>query len=176
MSPSDGTHRQYIGYASDQRTQFDKVVRQYQQSPDGRYRTYVTEGNDDDTPQVYIQGEVNEWGTAPTWKVSMEFNRVAYDPMWSPDGSSIVFVSQQDGSDDIWVRSPYQETPQPAVNLTRNDWEWDKHPSFAPDGSQIVFHSNRDGRSQLYLMKPDGSELRKLLDSPYNDADPVWVR
>lgn len=175
MDP-DGTHRQYIGYASDQRTQFDKVVRQYQQSPDGRYRTYVTEGNDDDTPQVYIQGEVNEWGTAPTWKVSMDFNRVAYDPMWSPDGSSIVFVSQQDGSDDIWVRSPYQETPQPAVNLTRNDWEWDKHPSWSPDSRRIVFWSNRTGAKQIFVMDADGRNVRNISNTKWDEYDVLWIR
>jgi Tol biopolymer transport system component len=61
--------------------------------------------------------------------------------------------------------------------LTFNDWEWDKHPSWSPDGSQIVFWSNREtGLHQLWIMNRDGSNQRRLLESPANDWDPVWVK
>lgn len=175
MDP-DGAHRQFVGYSSDIRTQFDRLVRQYQQSPDGRYRVYVTEAGQDDAPQVYIQGEVNEWGTAPTWKVSKDFDQVAYDPMWSPDGARIVFVSQQNGSDDIWVRSPDQETTQPAINLTRNDWEWDKRPSWSPDSRRMVFWSNRTGVKQIFVMDADGRNVRNVSNTQWDEYDPLWIR
>jgi len=61
--------------------------------------------------------------------------------------------------------------------LTENSWEWDKHPSFSRDGSRIVFWSNRlTGTRQLWIMNVDGSQPRRLLDSPYNDWDPVWIK
>lgn len=96
-----------------------------------------------------------------------------YDPTISPDGQWVVFVSNGYGNDEL-VRIPRGGGDE--LRLTDNSWEWDKHPSFSPDGSQIVFFSNRDGRSQIYVMKADGTETRKLMESPYNDTDPVWVR
>jgi TolB protein len=61
--------------------------------------------------------------------------------------------------------------------LTFNSWEWDKHPTWSSNGNQIVFYSNREtGRRQLWVMNADGSGQRRLLDSPYNDWDPVWVK
>jgi TolB protein len=35
-------------------------------------------------------------------------------------------------------------------------------PVWSPDGEWIVFNSNRDGIWQLYVMRPDGSDLRRL--------------
>jgi TolB protein len=172
----DGTGRQFIGYSGDMRTQFDQLLRQYQLSPDGRYRAYVTRGETDKQPQVYIQGQVNEYGTLPTWKVTQDFSAVAYDPMWSPDGARIVFVSPQDGSDDVWVTSPERETTQLAVNLTRNDWEWDKNPSWSPDSRRIVFWSNRTGVKQIFVMDADGRNLRNISNSTWDEYYPLWIR
>ena len=50
---------------------------------------------------------------------------MAYDPSWAPDGSRVVFVTQENESDDIWVIEP-DSSGQRA--LMRNDREWDRTP------------------------------------------------
>jgi hypothetical protein len=137
-------------------------------SPDGNFVLLVQE-DARRTPQVYVwdnQYNVPRQLTATTgW---------SYDPVWSPRGDRIAFVSQEPGNDEVYLINPDGTGLQ---RLTVNSWEWDKHPSWSPDGSQIVFWSNREtGRRQLWIMNADGSGQRRLLDSPYNDWDPVWVK
>ncbi len=137
-------------------------------SPDGFARIAVA--NDGrDNPQLYVhdtryQGARQLTSTA-AW---------SYDPAWSPRGDRIAYVSQETGNDEIFLIGLDGSNVQ---RLTNNNWEWDKHPSWSPDGSQIVFWSNREtGRRQLWIMNADGSKQRPLLDSPYNDWDPIWVK
>ncbi|MCX6032008.1 MAG: hypothetical protein NT169_22270 [Chloroflexi bacterium] len=137
-------------------------------SPDGIQRLVVQE-DARRTPQVYVQDArysgLRQLTTTTGW---------CYDPTWSPRGDRIAFVSQEPGNDEIYLINPDGSGMQ---RLTVNTWEWDKHPSWSPDGAQIVFWSNREtGRRQLWVMNADGSGQRRLLDSPYNDWDPVWVK
>lgn len=99
---------------------------------------------------------------------------IAYDAVWSPTSNEIALVATESGNDEIWIINHDGTDPR---QLTRNSWEWDKHPTWSPDGQQIVFYSNRTGNSQLWIMNKDGSDQRLLMDSnPYNDFDPVWVK
>ncbi|MCI1728118.1 MAG: winged helix-turn-helix domain-containing protein [Chiayiivirga sp.] len=52
---------------------------------------------------------------------------------------------------------------------------YDSQPAYSPDGQWLAFGSNRDGREGVYLMRPDGSEERKLpLDPALRWTSPVW--
>lgn len=116
------------------------------------------------------------------------FSAVAYDPVWSPVGNPIAFVSPEAGNDEIYV---INADGSGLRQLTANEWEWDKHPSWSPDGTQLVFWSNRasanapaavkpDGtnlrQKQIWVMNADGTNPRNLSNNPYNDWDPVWVK
>jgi Tol biopolymer transport system component len=123
--------------------------------------------------QVYV----TQLNTGISWAITFS-DRISYDPVWSPRADLIAYVSQelgpQGGGDDIFVVNPQGSDKQ---RLTYNTWEWDKHPTFSTDGSEIVFWSNQEtGRKQLWIMNVDGSERRILLNSPYNDWDPVWIK
>jgi hypothetical protein len=165
-------------------------------NPDGTNVNVWTGGSDD---WIYAQAVKNE-SIAPgagqrvivsdqqinslqLWTVDMatgtnhqltHMEGIAYDPVWSPAGNPIAFVSPQTGNDEIYVINGDGSV---LTQLTTNEWEWDKHPTWSPDGSQIVFWSNRDTkRKQIWIMNADGSNLRNLSNNQFNDWDPVWVK
>jgi TolB protein len=96
------------------------------------------------------------------------------DPVWSPDGTLIAFVSGAIDSDDIWVVNVESSAgPQP---LTANPWEWERHPTWSPESDRIVFWSNRNGLKQLYSMKADGSEVINISNAAWDEYDPIWIK
>jgi WD40-like Beta Propeller Repeat len=147
---------------------YDVVLQQESVSPDGRSWAYV-KNNDRGVPQVFIYSHT--YGTS--WQVTTNTG-LSYDPVWSPLGDKLAFVSGEAGNDDVYVVGVDGRDQR---RLTFNQWEWDKHPSWSPDGRRIVYWSNiNSGRRQLWIMNADGSDQHLLLDSPYNDWDPVWVK
>lgn len=97
----------------------------------------------------------------------------SYDPVWSPQGHRIAFVSQESGSDDIWT---VNADGSDVRSLTTNTWEWEKHPSWSPNGQQIVFWSNRTAVKQIYVMDVDGSHVRNISNTGWDEYDPIWCK
>ncbi len=81
----------------------------------------------------------------------------AWAPAFSPvDAETVALVSNESANDEIWLA---QRNQWPAVQLTKNEWEWDRSPSFSPDGREIVFESNRvTGTRQLWMMDAERAE------------------
>lgn len=93
-------------------------------------------------------------------------------PSWSPDGSKLAFVSERDGSPDIWVMTSDGSDP---VDLTQDEAK-DHSPAWSPDGEWIAFASVRDSLYwELYLMRPDGSDVQRLTWwEDASDLSPTW--
>jgi TolB protein len=157
---------------------FVKLEEQEAYSPDGTRRVYNEgeTGNKQSTP-LYIW----RYDLPPTWerrRQLLDNSTINYQPVWSPQGNLIAFVSQKTGNDEIWVINADEREEHPTPRrLTFNDWEWDKHPTWSPDGQYIVFWSNREtGRPQIWIMRADGSNPVNISRNEYNDWDPVWIK
>jgi TolB protein len=169
---STGGNRRYLGPSARYRDQYDLLREQERLSPDGNYRLFVGEAQGR-ADQIFIhQPKHDVHGDLPHIQVTFNSD-LSYDPVWSPDGGRVAYVSQEHGSDDIWV--VYSDGTGNRA-LTRNDWEWDKHPSWSPDSQRIVFWSNRNGVNQIFVMDPEGRNLRRLSDSEWGEYDPMWIK
>ncbi|MCC7354471.1 MAG: PD40 domain-containing protein [Anaerolineae bacterium] len=129
-------------------------------------------GTGRETQIFYIRQDVPD-----TWKREFQVTStggIHYDPVWSPSGDRIAYVSNEVDGDEIWIIHP---DGTDARRLTKNTWEWDKRPSWSPDGKQIVFWSNREGgRQQIYRMSADGTQQVNISRNKYNDWDPMWIK
>jgi Tol biopolymer transport system component len=78
---------------------------------------------------------------------------------WSPNGSLIAFVSEDDVGMHVYVVHP------DGGSLRRvADGDWLDHVSWSPDGSLIAFVSHDDVGMHVYVVRPDGSSLRRVAD------------
>jgi TolB protein len=84
---------------------------------------------------------------------------VDYDPVWSPDGASIVFTSERNGSADLYHVKP----DGTGLEQLTNDPAYDDQAAFSPDGSQLVFVSSRQtGYSHLWLLDLRTRQVKQL--------------
>lgn len=147
---------------------YEEVRKREPVSPDGLSRALV-QTDARGVPQIWVYSRHYD----TSWVVTLNTG-TSYSPAWSPVDDRLVFVSNEGGNDDIYV---IHADGRGQRRLTFNAWEWDKHPSWSPDGSHIVFWSNEGtGRRQLWIIKDNGSDRRPLLESAFNDWDPVWVK
>jgi TolB protein len=91
-------------------------------------------------------------------------------PAWSPDGTQILYSSNQDGDDEIFVMNADGSNP---VQLTTNT-ALDRFPVWSPDGTQIAFASRRDGNWEIYVMNADGTNPVNLTNNATDDFNVSW--
>ena len=149
-----------------------QAYQQQQWSPDGVIFVYVKHVSDQASTNIFkVRSDLPS-----TWDRDImltDYVGTEYDPVWSPDGQSIVFVSNHTGNDEIWSMNQDGGNQR---QLTYNDWPWDKHPSFSPDGTQIVFYSNRSGSRQIWVMNSDGSSQVNISSNSADEWEPTWIR
>jgi Tol biopolymer transport system component len=51
---------------------------------------------------------------------------------------------------------------------------WDVLPAWSPDGATIAFASGRHHNWDVYLMRPDGTDQRRLTRNAAPDDNPDW--
>jgi Tol biopolymer transport system component len=136
-------------------------------SPGG---TMIAFTRDTVTGTELIEGDiyvVQANGTGPK-RLTSTYNNVR--PVWTPDGSRLVFTSYRTGGGDIYSMSIDGTNVR---RLTTNA-AIDSYPSVSPDGTRIAFGSDRDGDLDVYTMNIDGSGVTQLTNVSGNDYHPDW--
>ena len=87
-------------------------------------------------------------------------------PTWSPVDNWIAHRGCYGRDCGIWLT--YADSGE-RVRLTEGGS--DGQPAWSPAGKWIAFRSDRDGIWAIYVMRPDGSDVRKMTDA---EVLPLW--
>jgi serine/threonine protein kinase len=116
------------------------------------------------SPSVHSDSPKQEIVELPKVTPFLSGEGVRKQPAWSPKSNLIAYVSDEAGSDDIWI---CDTTGTNARNLTaehnvpgRARWI-NSHPAWSPDGERLAFFSDRDGGG-IFLMSNLGGSASKL--------------
>lgn len=97
-------------------------------------------------------------------------------PVYSPDGRSILFTSDRSGNLDIWRLDRASGELRRLTDHEASDWD----PALSPDGRRLIFSSNRSGRFQIWIADADGASPRQVTDlenaqNPTMTGDGEWI-
>lgn len=100
----------------------------------------------------------------PASAEQLTFTRTAdaHSPTFSPDATQLIFVSDFDGDDELWM---VDINTRSVTKLTENEDIQDRDPDWSPDGTQIVFASDRQfvDAYEIYVLEfviqQDGAQL-----------------
>src|SRR6476661_3631024 len=96
---------------------------------------------------------------------------IDYDAAWSPDGASIVFTSEREGSADLFRVKP----DGTGLERLTDSPAYDDQAAFSPDGKRLVFVTTRNGgTADLWTMDLQTRRARALTSGPGGDFRPSW--
>ncbi len=164
ISSLDGTKTRQISDPAD-----DGYVSNPRWSPDGASLLYVRWPHYD-MPWDEIAIIVADVKTGERQTIAGG-NRVANNwPDWSPDGTSIVFLSDRDGEHpNLWRTRPDGCNAECLVNEPSDH----RSPAWSPDGSKIAYTRSASCESQIWVW--ENGETRQITHEPGVYGDLAWV-
>jgi Tol biopolymer transport system component len=140
-------------------------------SPDGRLHA-ISDGTADGKSAVYVM----PFGGGTPKRITPKVP--SYWHGWSPDGQTLAYVAQRDGSvyDVFTVGMESGEERRLTSGFEHTDG-----PDYTPDGRWIWFNGQRDGRMQLWRIPTGGGAPEQMTDDerwnwfPHPSPDGRWV-
>lgn len=122
-------------------------------------------------PQIFL---VNIDGSGLVQLTSL--NEGACQPEWSPDGTSMAFISPCGGNNEmyegasIFVLTIESGNTNQISTLGSGDYD----PAWSPDGSQLAFTSLQTGRPQIFIFDFETGEAQRLMNRTMVNYMPIW--
>lgn len=98
--------------------------------------------------------------------------RSSWHATWAPDGKRVAFVSDRDGSPDIYVID-LDGTRLERLTVTSGDA---RNPDWSPDGRRIAFDTKRDGHEEIYILDLASRKAHAVGSTPPDKGSwtPAW--
>ncbi len=96
------------------------------------------------------------------------------EPALSPDGASVLFVSNRSGAPRIWVMDA-DGTNQRAIPTGSSSFVPEGAPAWRPSGDEIAFTSTRTGTSQVFVLPLAGGSAEQVTHEATGAFLPAWT-
>ena len=94
-----------------------------------------------------------------------------YAPNYSPDGNTILFTSDNEGNEELFLMDSNAGNMRNITNNAAKDF----YGSFSPDGKNIVFSSSRNSPPDIYILSVNNpEEVKNLTNSDSVDTQPDY--
>lgn len=117
-------------------------------------------------------------GSAEGGKTTRITSGMAFDsqPIWSPDGSSIAFISDRSGVENLWVANADGSEPS-QITQEKGEVEF-ASPAFSPDGNHLIVSRTTWGLRtfELWAYPLEGGKGVQITTSKSNQATPIDER
>lgn len=136
-------------------------------SAQGNRLAYERELIDTNVWSLRLQPGITSGASARQLLVSSEQeNR----PVLSPDGSSLLFISNRTGADEVWSSNVDGTDPKQLTKLNSVVG----YGTWSPDGSRIAFGSGPEGVFDIYTIPSEGGQPAPVAASEFEDQKPSW--
>jgi eukaryotic-like serine/threonine-protein kinase len=101
----------------------------------------------------------------------------ACQPVWSPDGTKLVFISPCDGNKERYAGSALFIVNEDGSGLTPlpTVFGGDFDPAWSPDGKKIAFTSVRNsGQPEIWVINLESLEASRISQVYARDSQPFW--
>jgi TolB protein len=96
------------------------------------------------------------------------------EPVFSPDGYRIAFISDRDGKPAVYTMNSDGTGAAQRISPADGTVGDCSKPAYSPNGRFIVFSAGDDTKRNLYIAYSDGTNVRRLMDHPSINTDPVF--
>ncbi|MFM8392873.1 MAG: winged helix-turn-helix domain-containing protein [Acidobacteriota bacterium] len=93
--------------------------------------------------------------------LTTSISRNFLNPRYSPNGKQLLFVSNLNGLNQLWIANADCSEP---TQLTNFEFDGVGSPRWSPDGRKIAFDGRRSGPADVYIIDADGSNLRLVTE------------
>ncbi|MCL0055280.1 hypothetical protein M1N56_05340 [Dehalococcoidia bacterium] len=122
---------------------------------------------------------VNEDGTNPT-KLTGIGSGPKVDlnvwPVWSPDGTQIVYLGATSESINLYLMNANGLNKRKLTNVADGLYAngVDFPPSWSPHNNKIAFSASQGDKSEIFVIDADGNNRIKITDTSTMNFGPVW--
>ncbi|HEV8631920.1 MAG TPA: protein kinase [Thermoanaerobaculia bacterium] len=99
-------------------------------------------------------------------------NAIDRQPVYSPDGGTVLFSSTRGGNLDLWTMDLASGTVRRLTDDPADDWD----PAFTPDGKGVLWSSDRGGHLEIWTADVDGSRARQVTRDGLDAENPTMTR
>lgn len=127
-------------------------------------------GEKDSEKQLYL---INEDGSGLTniSNPDFDYNEIAQGLNWSPDGEKLAFEKKENGFFNLYI----MDFKSKKVSSIVLEAKYDIVAEWSPDSSLLAFSAAKgEEKSKIFLVKPDGSGLKLLYNTPSYQYDVKW--